>query len=60
MDSRLLEGQSQSTPWVCRHCGTENPGYVLECAGCAHEPVLGRRDFEYQKWAEAHRYEDEA
>jgi ribosomal protein L40E len=52
------EGFSKSTKWDCAKCGAENKGHATECAKCGHEPTLGRRDVENQRWADSHRRDD--
>lgn len=52
-------GIGKGETWVCKRCQKVNKVGILDCAQCGHEPTLGRRDVEAQKWADSHRREED-
>lgn len=55
MTDFLGEGVAKATVWECRRCGYTNKAGTRDCGQCAHEPVLGRLDFEQRRWDESHK-----
>lgn len=52
-------GIAKGQKWECKKCGHTNKVGELSCAKCGHEPVLGRSDFEGNKWRASHPNQDD-